>query len=112
MEPRTLEFKGRRFKDSEINLLGIPYGGPDYLEGNDLQKEKFTEKTDTGPLPYVLTYFDHAKSLSKGKQLVGMSEFVEKTNYGEVYRLWVEETEEYDEMISLLKQLHSEKRLK
>lgn len=108
----VINLKGCNYYDSGINILGVPYGGPEYLNGNDLDRERFSEKTDTGPLPYVLTYFDHGKSTVKGRELIGVSQFLEKTDFGELYRIWVRESDEYQDYINFLQKIHQEGMLK
>lgn len=57
--------------DVSVKVYGVPYGGPKYLKGRDIQKEQFTEDTIIGDLPVVFTKFSHGKHPLFGKDSIG-----------------------------------------
>lgn len=64
--------------------LGVPYFGPDYLEGKDLQGEYFDATTDFGFVPGTrtpviargLSFYDHAYHPLFGTEPIGVSKFL------------------------------------
>lgn len=59
--------------DLEIIVKGVPFGGPEYLHGNDFHGERFSKATDVGPLRQVLSYFHHGKDPLFGKDPLGLA---------------------------------------
>lgn len=105
--------------DLWIYVYGVPFRGPEFLEGKDLDGEYFDENTDIGPLEKVLSYWDHAKGTDVdplyrkvreyfGKDLIGVAEKVAKDDEGWLYRIIVDRRKKYFE---LLKRLAEEKML-
>lgn len=82
--------------DLEITLLGVPFGGPAYLEGKDLQGEYFSKDTDIGDLPRVFSFFAHGRSKELfgdrdpfGNDPIGYADRIGMTDEGWIYKVVV-----------------------
>ena len=88
--------------DFYIDVIGVPFRGPDYLGGKDLEGEYFDETTDIGPLEKVLSYFSHGNNPNIGKELIGTAERLSKEEEGWLYRIIVNQHNKYKNLIKRL----------
>lgn len=86
-----------------IDMVTVPFGGPAYLEGKDIQGEYFHEGTDIGPMKRVISYFSHGRDdLAWQDQPIGEAERLEKTDEGWIYRHYVYKHTKYTEFLKKL----------
>lgn len=89
--------------DLEIIVKGVPFKGPKYLNGKDLDGEYFDKNTDIGGLPEVLSYFHHAKDPIYGKELIGKAQLMQMDpDEGWFYRIIVDKRAKYRRAIKAL----------
>lgn len=111
--------------DNEVKFiaLGVPYGGPSYLDGKDFHGEKFVSDTDFGDTTGVTKVYatlDHAVSIEENgktiispvKMFIGSAEFVKADDFGRWYEISISEGDHYNDVIELLKDLESKKMLR
>lgn len=103
--------------------LGVPYGGPSYLDGKDFHGERFVPETDFGDTTGVTKVYatlDHAVSIEENgktiispvKMFIGSAEFLKSDDFGRWYEISVSEGDHYNDVIELLKDLESKKMLR
>ncbi len=93
-----------------IRVVGIPYGGPEYLQGKDLHGEFFAPDTDYGRDPdtgellvqEIYAFYDHALNENVGRDPIGRAKFYADTDAGQVWDIEILRAYRYQEMISML----------
>lgn len=99
-----LELDGVKYeKLFDEPILGVPFKGVNYLNGADLEGDRFSPDYDRGPLPFVLTYLAHAKSVELGVELVGVSQYLNRDDYGDWFDVWVRQDSQYKDGLRELK---------
>ncbi len=98
--------------DLHILVYGVPFGGPEYLDGKDLHEERFDKNTDIGPLEKVLSFWDHAKVSDDptykhvgeyfGTDPIGIAEKVGMDDEGWIYKIIVDRRKKYFELLKRL----------
>ena len=94
-------------ESSTIRVLGVPYGGVDYLEGKDLQGEYFDSKTDyamikgtrTPMLAQGLSYYDHAYHELFGSDPIGTAKFMSENDQGQWWDIEIARSFNYHDFI-------------
>ena len=92
---------------SVIRVLGVPYFGPDYLGGKDLQGEYFDKFTDFAwepgqRIPVVskgLSYYDHAFHELFGGDPIGVAKFYAETEEGQWWDIEVARSFRYHDFL-------------
>jgi hypothetical protein len=93
-----------------FRVVGIPYGGPDYLGGVDLQGERFDKSaTDYGKnengevvVDTIYAFYDHALNDRVGKKLLGYAKFYQDTDDGQLWDIEVRRAYRYHDMLAAL----------
>lgn len=88
--------------DLKIRVIGVPFGGPEYLGGKDLDNEYFSKSTDVGPLPVVLSYFHHGQDPDFGPELTGVAQKVGQSDEGWLYDVIVHRNHRYKDLLKRL----------
>lgn len=107
-----IEVKNADLKSGNLifKVLGIPFGGPEGLDGKDFQGQWFDSKTYVGTDLGVATIYatlDHnistdmkgTKILSTDRSMIGAAKFVGVDDLGVWYELEVKRGEKYQEML-------------
>lgn len=92
---------------STIRVLGVPYFGPDYLQGKDLQGEYFDKYTDYAMTPgtrvpmleKILSYYDHAFHALFGSDPIGVAKFYAETEEGQWYDIEISRSFRYHDFL-------------
>lgn len=85
-----------------VRVLGVPFGGPKFLQGRDLDGEYFSPDTDIGPLKEAISYFDHNMHSDVDFGEIGVAKRVGKTDEGWLYDVIIDERNRYLDMIERL----------
>lgn len=92
-----------------IRVVGAPYGGPEFLQGKDLDGEYFSKNTDFGRrkdgslmVPTVYSYYDHAINPAIGREMLGTAKFVEETDEGLIWDIEIDRAHRYHDMLALM----------
>jgi 2'-5' RNA ligase len=97
--------------DLEIVVKGVPFGGPAYLGGKDIDQEYFSKSTNIYPLPVVHTYFHHTDDPVYGKSHLGYAYHMSSDELatlgldpeeGHFYRVIVDKATKYKKALRLL----------
>lgn len=94
-------------------VLGVPYGGPDYLEGKDFHTDRFTPETDFGDdfgITKMYATLDHAVSMDENgvpfmhpmKMFIGTAEYKHTDDLGRWYEIELTRGEEYQQVLQQL----------
>lgn len=100
-----------------FRVLGVPYGGPEYLEGKDLHGEYFDKTTDFGWDPTIaadaprvpviargLSFYDHAFHPKFGTEPIGVAKFYAETDDGQWWDIEVRRAYQYHDFLLTLAQ--------
>lgn len=100
-----------------FRVLGVPYGGPEYLEGKDLHGEYFDRNTDFGwdkksleggsrepVISRGLSFYDHAFHPKFGAEPIGTAKFYAETDEGQWWDIEVERSYRYHDFLLSLAQ--------
>lgn len=100
-----------------FRVLGVPYGGPEYLEGKDLHGEYFDRNTDFGwdkksleggsrepVISRGLSFYDHAFHPKFGAEPIGTAKFYAETEEGQWWDIEVERAYRYHDFLLTLAQ--------
>lgn len=100
-----------------FRVLGVPYGGPEYLEGKDLHGEYFDRNTDFGwdkksveggaRTPVISrghSFYDHAFHPKFGAEPIGTAKFYAETEEGQWWDIEVERSYRYHDFLLSLAQ--------
>lgn len=92
-----------------FEIVGVPYGGPSFLQGKDFHGEKFTKETNYGKnaqgtmvVDTIYAFYDHALNDLVGKDLLGYAKFIEDTDEGLIYEIEVDKAYRYRNMLLAL----------
>lgn len=95
-------------KSTKYRVVGIPYGGPEFLGKKDLHGQYFDNVTDYGRdengellVKTLYVYYDHALRNSM-KEAIGSATFLEETDDGLVYEIEVSKSNRYHDMLLAL----------
>lgn len=88
--------------DLSIRVVGVPFGGPDYLGRRDLDNEYFDKSTDVGPLSVVLSYFHHGQDQEFGPEPTGVAQKVGQSEEGWLYDIIVHRNHRYKDLLKRL----------
>ncbi len=89
-----------------FRVVGVPYGGPDYLQGKDLHGEFFSRNTDYGrkadgsfKVTQLLSFYDHALNPNIGDDPIGDAKFFAESDMGQVWDIEVMRAYRYHDML-------------
>lgn len=85
--------------DFYADYVGIPFGGPPELKGQDLEGQHFDKTTDVGPLNEVLFTFDHGKNPIIGPDTIGTAHKKSVEEEGWIYRLIVDRRKKWARLV-------------
>lgn len=93
-----------------LRTVGVPFGGPEYLQGKDLHGEYFDkQKTDLGKdskgevvVKTIYAYYHHGLHEKIGNELIGYAKFVGETDEGQIWDLEIRRAWQYHDMLLLL----------
>lgn len=93
-----------------FRVVGIPYGGPEYLGGKDLHGEFFAPDTDYGKdengevvVKTIYAYYDHALNDAIGRDNIGYAKFYqENQDEGQIWDIEVRRAYRYHDMLLAL----------
>lgn len=107
----SVKIKSSDSNKTVFEVVGVPYGGPDYLGGKDLQGERFTKNTDFGKdlngeivVKTIYAFYDHAMNESIGKEQIGFAKFFQETDMGQVWDIEVSRAYRYHDFLLALAQ--------
>jgi hypothetical protein len=94
-----------------FRVVGIPYGGPEWLDGKDLHNEKFDKTTDFGKnaagemvVKTIYAYYDHALNDSVGRDRIGYANFYQETDVGQIWDIEIQRAYRYHDMLLTMAQ--------
>jgi len=95
-----------------FRVTGIPYGGPEYLNGKDLHGQYFDRtQTDYGrnaageiEVRTLYSFYDHALNDNIGKDRLGFAKFYSESDQGQLWDIEVMRAYQYHDMLLTLAQ--------
>lgn len=109
--PSAVKIKSSDSDKTVFEVMGVPYGGPAFLGGNDLQGERFTKSTDFGRdlsgkfvVDTIYSFYDHALNDGIGKQQIGFAKFFQETEQGQLWNIEVSKAYQYHDFIYAMAQ--------
>lgn len=107
----SVKIKSSDSDKTVFEVVGIPYGGPEYLNGKDLHGERFTKNTDYGKdlqgnvvVNTIYAFYDHALNDVIGRDQIGYAKFFQETDEGQVWEIEVMRAYRYHDMLLALAQ--------
>ncbi len=107
----TVRVKSSDSSKTVFEVVGVPYGGPEYLNGKDLHGERFTKSTDYGKdlngnvvVDTIYAFYDHAMNDAIGKDQIGYAKFFQETDEGQLWEIEVMRAYRYHDMLLALAQ--------
>jgi hypothetical protein len=97
-------------KATTFRVVGIPFGGPEFLDGKDLHGQYFDRaQTNYGKdadgnviVKTIYAYYDHALNDRVGKDLIGFANYYAETDEGQVWDIEVMRAYRYHDMLLTL----------
>jgi hypothetical protein len=109
VSPNVKQLENDREDVTVFRVVGVPFGGPDYLQGKDLEGEYFDTNTNLGKdsdgnvtVDTVYAYYHHALHSKIGQELIGYAKYVKETDEGQVWDLEVRRAFLYHDMLLAL----------
>ncbi len=109
--PSAVKIKSSDSTKTVFEVMGVPYGGPAFLGGSDLQGERFTKSTDFGRdlggafvVDTIYSFYDHALNDGIGKQQIGFAKFFQETEQGQLWNIEVSKAYQYHDFIYAMAQ--------
>ena len=109
--PSAVKIKSSDSTKTVFEVVGVPYGGPAFLGGKDLQGERFTKSTDFGRdlggafvVETIYSFYDHALNDGIGKQQIGFAKFFQETEQGQLWNIEVSKAYQYHDFIYAMAQ--------
>lgn len=109
--PSAVKIKSSDSNKTVFEVVGVPYGGPAFLGGSDLQGERFTKSTDFGRdlngtfiVDTIYSFYDHALNDGIGKQQIGFAKFFQETDAGQLWNIEVSKAYQYHDFLVAMAQ--------